>query len=264
MKNHKILYVSIGIIIFLCFVAIFAPAIAPYDPQLLDISIKLQPSSAEHILGTDHLGRDVLSRLVYGARLSLLLSTIITILTLIIAFPIGLFVGWKGGYVDKTFSWFANIIMAFPTFLLSMSLAGILGQGINNIVLAVTVVGWVYYARIIRNMVFTVKNNEYVKVAKTMGASSAYIIRKHILPFVFKPIIVVALSQIGSVILMISSFSFLGIGVQPNISEWGMMLSDARPYFRRIPGLMMYPGMAIFIAVLAFNLIGDNFDYDKK
>ncbi len=263
MRKNKVFYVAVLIIVFLVMVAIFAPLIAPYDPQYLDISLKLKPPSAEHIFGTDHLGRDVFSRLIYGTRISLLLATIITVINLLIAFPIGLFVGYKGGRVDKVFSWFANIIMAFPSFLLSMSLAGILGQGVENIVIAVTVVGWVYYARIIRNMVFNVKNNAYVKVAVTMGAPSSYIIRKHIFPFVFKPILVIALSQIGSVILMISGFSFLGIGVQPNVSEWGMMLNDARPYFRRIPMLMTYPGMAILLSVLAFNLIGDNFDYEK-
>ncbi len=264
MKKNKVFYISVAIIIILSLIAIFAPILAPHDPQFLDISKKLKPPSAEHLLGTDHLGRDVLSRLIYGTRLSLTLSTLITVLTLLIGFPIGLFVGWKGGVVDKVFSWFANVFMAFPSFLLSMALAGILGQGLDNIIIAVTIVGWVYYARIIRNMVFTVKHNEYVKIAQTMGASSAYIIRKHILPFVFKPILIVALTQMGNVILMISGFSFLGIGVQPNISEWGMMLNDARPFFRRVPGLMLYPGMAIFITVLTFNLIGENFDINER
>ncbi len=263
MRKNKVFYFAVIIIVILVFVAVFAPFIAPHDPQLLDISLKLKPPSADYPLGTDHLGRDVLSRLIYGTRISLLLATVITVINLLIAFPIGLFVGYKGGVFDKVFSWFANIIMAFPSFLLSMSLAGIMGQGINNVVIAVTAVGWIYYARVIRNMVLNVKNRPYVKVAVTMGASSSYIIRKHILPFVVKPIIVIALSQIGSVILMISGFSFLGIGVQPNVSEWGMMLNDARPYFRRIPMLMTYPGMAILISVLAFNLIGDNFDYEK-
>ncbi len=264
MPKNKLFYLAVTIIAVLVLIAIFAPQLAPYDPQLLDITKKLQPASSEHLLGTDHLGRDLLSRLIYGTRISLLLAGIITVLNLLIAFPIGLFVGYKGGVLEKIFAWLANIIMAFPTFLLSMSLAGILGQGIDNIIIAVTAVGWVYYARIIRNMVFNVKNRAYVKIAVTMGASPFYIIRKHILPFVIKPIIVIALSQIGRVILMISGFSFLGIGVQPNVSEWGMMLSDARPYFRRIPELMFYPGMAILITVLAFNIIGDNFNYAEE
>lgn len=246
--------------VFLIAVAIFAPVLAPYDPQYIDISNKLQVSSSKHLLGTDHLGRDVLSRLIYGTRLSLSISAVITICTLLISFPVGLAVGWMGGRLEKTFSWFANIVMAFPGFLLSMAFAGILGQGIGNIVLAVTMVEWVYYSRVLRNMVFTVKNYEYVLVSRSMGASTFYIISRHIFPFVFKPILILALMNVGNIILMISSFSFLGIGVQPNISEWGMMLNDAKQFFRRIPGLVMYPGMAIFVTVLTFNLLGENFD----
>ena len=141
-----------------------------------------------------------------------------------------------------------------------MAFVGILGQGIGNIVIAVSAIEWVYYARILRNTVSSVKQQEYVQSAQAIGASPFFIIRKHILPFVFKPVLVAALMNTGNVILMISSFSFLGIGVQPNVSEWGMMLNDAKPYFRRIPGLMLYPGMAIFLTVLAFNLLGETFE----
>lgn len=259
MKN-KLFYLAVGMAFFLIFVAIFAPLLAPYDPQHIDLANKLQLPSDTHLLGTDHLGRDVLSRLIYGTRLSLSISAVITVYTLVISFPVGLLVGWLGGRTEKVFSRFADIVMAFPSFLLSMAFAGILGQGLGNIVLAVTLVEWVYYSRILRNMVFTVKNYEYVMAARSMGASSGYIIYKHILPFVFKPVLIIALMNVGSIILMISSFSFLGIGVQPNISEWGMMLNDAKQFFRRIPGLVMYPGLAIFVTVLTFNLLGENFD----
>ena len=237
-------YFSIILIGILIFIAIFAPVLAPYDPQFTDISQKLQLPSKFHKLGTDHMGRDVLSRLIYGTRLSLLISAMITIMTLCISFPIGIFAGWHGGKVDKVFLWLVNIFMSFPSFLLSMAFVGILGQGVGNIVIAV----------------LSVKQKEYVQSAQAIGASPFFIIRKHILPFVFKPVLVAALMNTGNVILMISSFSFLGIGVQPNVSEWGMMLNDAKPYFRRIPGLMLYPGMAIFITVLAFNLLGETFE----
>lgn len=260
MKKNKLFYFALVMAIFLIFIAISAPVISPYDPQYIDLSNKLKLPSDAHHLGTDHLGRDVLSRLIYGTRLSLFISATITFFTLIISFPVGLFVGWYGGRIEKVFTWFTGIVMAFPSFLLSMAFAGILGQGIDNIVIAVTMVEWVYYARILRNMVFTVKNNEYVQVAQAMGASPIYIIFKHILPFVFKPILIIALMNIGSIILMISGFSFLGIGVQPNISEWGMMLNDAKSYYRTIPGLVLYPGLAIFVTVLTFNLLGENFD----
>lgn len=260
MKKNKLFYVALLMAVALFLVAIFAPQLAPYDPQYIDISNKLKLPSDLHLLGTDHLGRDVLSRLIHGTRLSLFIALAITVLTLLISFPIGLLVGWFGGRVERVFTWFASVVMAFPSFLLSMAFAGIMGQGIENIVIAVTMVEWVYYARILRNMVFTVKNNEYVQVAQLMGASPFYIIRRHILPFVFRPILIIALMNIGTIILMISGFSFLGIGVQPNISEWGMMLNDAKSYYRSIPGLVLYPGLAIFVTVLTFNLLGENFD----
>lgn len=244
----------------LVFVAIFAPALAPYDPQYVELSEKLQKPSAAHLLGTDHMGRDVYSRLLYGSRLSLSISFVIITLNLLIGCPIGLIVGWHGGRTEKVFTWLANVILAFPSFLLSMAFAGILGQGIGNIILAVVSVGWVYYARLLRNMVFNVKNNEYVLSAKAMGAPSWYVMYRHILPFVFKPVLIIALMNAGEIILMISGFSFLGIGVQPNVAEWGMMLNDAKPYFRSIPGLVLYPGMAIFVTVLSFNLLGEYFE----
>lgn len=263
MKNVIIFRFSVGVAIILALIAVFAPLIAPYDPQFIDISNKLQPPSNIHILGTDHMGRDVLSRLIYGTRLSLSIVVLITFFTLLISFPIGIFVGLIGGKVDKIYTWILNIMMAFPSFLLSMAFVGVLGNGIQNIVIAVVMVDWVYYSRIIRNIVLQLKNNEYVLIAQSMGASRFYIMIKHILPFVIKPILVAALMNVGNIILMISGFSFLGIGVQPNISEWGMMLNDAKPYFRTIPSLVLYPGITIFISVMSFNLIGENFGKEQ-
>ena len=260
MKKIIIFRFAVVIAIILIFVALFAPFLSPYDPQFIDISNKLQLPNSAHILGTDHMRRDVLSRLIYGTRLSLSIVLLITFFTLLISFPIGILVGLIGGKVDSIYRWVLNIMMAFPSFLLSMAFVGILGNGIENIVIAVVMVDWVYYSRIIRNTVLQLKNNEYVLIAQSMGASKFYIMRKHILPFVIKPILVAALMNVGHIILMISGFSFLGIGVQPNISEWGMMLNDAKPYFRTIPGLVLYPGMTIFISVIVFNLIGEHFD----
>lgn len=259
MKNW-LFKIAVTIAFFLILIAIFAPYIAPYDPQYIDISNKLQLPNGNHILGTDHMGRDVLSRLIFGTRLSLSIVILITISTLLVSFPIGIFVGLAGGKVDKVYRWIVNVIMAFPSFLLSMAFVGILGQGIKNIIIAVVIVDWIYYSRIIRNTVLQFKDSEYVLIAKSMGANYFYIMMKHILPFVVKPILVAALMNVGNMILMISSFSFLGIGVQPNVSEWGMMLNDAKPYFRTIPTLVLYPGIAIFISVITFNLIGEHFD----
>lgn len=258
MKNlKKIPYIFL---LFLIFVALFAPFITKINPEYMDLSEKLQGFSKNHILGTDHLGRDVFSRLIYGTRLSIFVSVIITIITLLISFPIGIIAGWYGGKIDKLFMWIIKVTMAFPSFLLAMAFVGILGQGIRNIIIAVVMVEWIYYSRIIRNIVFSIKNQEYVQAAKIIGVPTFSIILKHIIPFIIKPILVIALTNIGNIILMISGFSFLGIGVQPNVSEWGMMLNDAKPYFRTIPQLVFYPGVAIFFTVLTFNLVGETFD----
>lgn len=261
MKKPILFYIALTMALTLVFIAIFAKHLAPYNPEFVELSAKLQPPGPDHWLGTDHMGRDVFSRLVTGTRLSLSIAGIVTLINLCIGVPLGLVVGWAGGGLEKTFTWLTNIVLAFPSFLLSMAFAGILGQGLGNIIIAVSSVGWVPYARVIRNMVVLMKDQEYVLGAKTMGAPVPYILRVHVLPFVFKPILIMALMSIGEVVLMISGFSFLGIGVQPNVSEWGMMLNDAKSYIRSIPGLAIYPGMAILITVVTFNLLGE---YLKK
>lgn len=263
-KRSLIFYIACFFALFLVFLALFAPKIAPYNPQYVEIANKLARPSKDHLLGTDHMGRDVLSRLIFGARLSLSIAGMVTLLNLAIGLPIGLVVGWLSGPLEKFFTWFSNLVMAFPPFLLSMAFAGIMGQGVWNIIIAVSMVGWVTYARMARNMVFVVKDRDYVVSAKTMGANLFYLLRVHIFPFVFKPILILSLTNLGEIVLMISGFSFLGIGVQPNISEWGMMLNDARPYFRSIPGLAIYPGLAILFTVVTLNLLGEEFGKKEK
>ena len=263
-KKPYVFYVALIGACFLLLVAIIGPYMTFYDPTCVELSEKLLPASSVHWLGTDHMGRDVLARLIYGTRLSLSIAIVVTFINLLIGIPVGLIVGWFNRFLDKSFTWFSNLVMAFPPFLLSMAFAGILGQGIINIIIAVSSVGWVNYSRVVRNMVLTVKDHEYVLSAKTMGASTGYILRKHIFPFVYKPILIMALMNLGEIVLMISGFSFLGIGVQPNVAEWGMMLNDAKSYFRSIPGLAIYPGLAILFTVVIFNLLGEYFSNKEK
>ncbi|HEL0247370.1 TPA: ABC transporter permease [Streptococcus equi subsp. zooepidemicus] len=246
------------LLLFTC--ALFAPYLAPFDPHAVDVASKLMPPSQQHLLGTDQLGRDVLSRLLYGARYSLLLAVTISLLELSIGAVVGLVVGWHQGRLEAAFLWLADVVSAFPSFLLSLATMGILGQGIGNMILAIVLVEWLYYARLMVTMVKSAKAEPYVISAQTMGLSVWHILKKHILPFVYRPIVVLALMNIGNIILMISSFSFLGIGVQPNVTEWGMMLHDARSYFRTALWLMMSPGLAILVTVLAFNSLGDYAD----
>lgn len=253
----KRLIFPVLIIVLLAVCATFSTHLAPFDPQYIDISKKLLAPDSIHLLGTDQLGRDILSRLIFGARFSLFLSLFITILECLIGVGIGLLVGWYQGKLESLFLWLANVISAFPSFLLSLATVGILGQGIWNMIIAIVAIEWVFYARLVANMVKSAKQEGYVIAAQTMGRSPVHILKKHIFPFIYKPILVLALMNIGNIILMISGFSFLGIGVQPNITEWGMMLYDARPYFRTAVWMMLSPGIAIFLTVLSFNLLSE-------
>lgn len=248
---------SICILSVLLICAIFAPVISPFDPQFVDVSNKLQAPDSIHWLGTDQLGRDVASRLIYGARYSLFLACTISILEGVIGLFFGLFIGWYQGRAEKIFLWFANIISAFPSFLLSLATVGILGQGIGNLILSIVVIEWIFYARIVVNLVKTAKEEAFVMTARMMGLSTWHILKTHILPFIYKPILVMLLMNIGNIILMISGFSFLGIGVQPSMTEWGLMLHDARAYFRTATWMMLSPGIAILWTVIAFNLFGE-------
>lgn len=258
MAKRLILPLTILFILLVC--ALFAPFVAPLDPHHVDISQKLLAPDSHYLLGTDQLGRDILSRLIYGARFSLFLSLTITVLEGVIGVGAGLVIGWYQGRLENAFLWFANVISAFPSFLLSLATVGILGQGISNMIVAIVAIEWVFYARLVTNLVKSAKEEPYVIAAETMGMSTGHIMRYHILPFIYKPILVLSLMNIGNIILMISGFSFLGIGVQPNVTEWGMMLYDARPYFRTAVWMMLSPGFAIFLTVISFNLLSDYID----
>ena len=258
-KNIKF-YFAIFLLFFWIVLAIVAPMVAPYDPQYVDLSLKLLSPNNTYLLGTDALGRDILSRIIYGARLSISISLSIQIILLLISVPIGLFVGWKQGKEESFFDWLTIIFSTFPSFLLAMVLVGMLGAGISNMIISVVAVEWIYYARILKNSVISQKQNEYVKYAILKGMPAGYILKKHIFPFVYGPILTASLMNIGNIILMISSFSFLGIGVQPNISEWGNMIHDNRTFFRNHPNLMLYPGIMILLAVGSFRFIASQIE----
>lgn len=259
--NKKIqFYSAIILLLFWIFLATFAPMLAPHDPQNVDLSLKLLKPSKEFIFGTDALGRDIFSRILYGARLSISISVSIQIILLLVSLPIGIYVGWKQGREEKIFDWLSTIFSTFPAFLLAMVLVGLMGAGIVNMVISVVAVEWIFYARILKNSVISQKQNEYVQYAKLKNMPTSYILRKHILPFVIGPVLVTSLMNIGYLILMISSFSFLGVGVQPNISEWGNMIHDSRSFFRNHPNLMMYPGLMILFAVGSFRFIASQFE----
>lgn len=230
----------------------------PYDANLVDISIKLQPPNAEHILGTDNLGRDLFSRVLAGAWTTVGTGTIILIASILIGVPIGLISGYIGGRVDWVIMRFVDAFLAFPDYILAIVLSGILGSGTFNLILAIVVVKWVRYARIVRSTVQSEKMKDYIFMAKLNGMSTISILCKHLIPHVLGNVMAVATIDMGKIILMIASLSYIGLGVQPPNPEWGSMLNEGRNFFQIAPHLMIVPGLAIMIVVLASNLFGDS------
>ncbi|MFJ9461795.1 MULTISPECIES: nickel transporter permease [Viridibacillus] len=255
--NYKLMIISSIIILGMIGLALFASFLAPNDPNFVDIAQKLQGPSSQFPLGTDHLGRCILSRLIFGTQTSLGTAILVMGFMMFISIPLGIFAGFIGGKVDYLFMRICDILMAFPSFLLSLALVGILGPGLFNLILAMVLVQWVYYARVIRGMVLGVKEQNFIVAAKVCGTPKFIIILKHILPAIISQVVVLVFMDIGGVILAISSLSFLGLGIQPPEAEWGMMINDSKPFFRNYPSLMLYPGIMIFIVVIAFNLFGE-------
>ncbi|XPV75800.1 MAG: nickel ABC transporter permease subunit NikC [Desulfovibrio sp.] len=244
-------------IIILTLAATFAPIVTPYDPCTISLEDKFAPPSSEHILGCDHLGRDVFSRLIYGARVSM--GSVAAIVTIIMTFgfAVGATAGFSGGRVDSVLMRICDVFMTFPTFILAMFLIGVLGTGIVNVIIAVSLTHWAWYARIIRSLVLSLKNREYLLAARVAGTSRIMIVVRHIIPPVFAQLSILATLDLGHMMMHVSGLSFLGLGITPPTPEWGVMIADARQYVWTHPELIMYPGLMIFIMVMAFNILGD-------
>jgi len=260
MVRNKLSLTGIIIIIALIFTAIFAPFLAPYPEQAEgepNLEEKLQPPSSTHWFGTDYMGRDVLSRVIYGARISLLVAVSVVALGLLIGVPLGLLAGYKGGAVDAIIMRTTDIFLSFPPLLLALLISVTLGRGLENAIIALGVSWWPWYTRLIRGMAISLKEKPYVEVAKSMGISNWKIIGRHILPNAISPVIVQGTMDMGSAILEASALSFLGLGVQPPTADWGLMVSQGKDYLLNYSWYPTFPGLAIFITVIAFNLVGD-------
>jgi peptide/nickel transport system permease protein len=245
------------VVIFVVF-AVFAPWIAPQDPAYIDLPIRLSPPSAVHWFGTDELGRDILSRIVYGARISMLVGSCVVAASLGVGLIIGSIAGYYGGKIDR----FVNIVlmnafMAFPGILIAIAFVAFRGPGIFNLVLALSLGGWVGYARLVRGQVLAAREREFVEAARALGASDLRIIVRHILPNIIQPIIVQAAIGMAGAILAEATMSFLGLGVPPPTASWGSMLNDSRAHLFDAPHLVIFPALAVMLAVLSFNFIGD-------
>lgn len=257
-QTHKNPLMIIGLVICILWfaVSLIPSLVAPYGPLKQNIRERLQPPSMNHLLGTDQLGRDVLSRVLYGGRISLPAGLLVVISAAIVGTAMGSIAGYIGGAWDEILMRITEVFMAFPIIILAMSIAAALGPSTINAVVAMVIVWWPRYARIVRSLVLSVKANEYVQAARSIGASRSYILLRTILPNCVAPAVVMATLDIGNAILIFASLSFLGLGPEPSAAEWGRMVADGIDYFDQW-WLSAFPGIAIFTVILSFNLVGD-------
>ena len=255
--KNKASVVGLIIIMILSLAAIFADFISPYSADTIALKEKLMPPSSEHLMGTDQLGRDVLTRVIYGTRTTFELSIMVVAFTATFGVLVGVISGFYRGIIDEILMRLIDVLLAFPSIILALVVVGALGPGIFNTVLAVSLVGWLYYARVARASTLSIREKEYVEGARAIGCTDSYICLRYILPNCLPPIIVLITLNLGSVILTIAALGYLGMGAQPPTPEWGTMLNDGKEYLRDCPWLSVFPGLMIMIAVLAFNFIGD-------
>ena len=240
------------------FCAVLAPWLAPHNPTQLNLSARLLPPSAAHWFGTDELGRDVLSRTIYGARVSLTGAGAVVTLSLALGVTLGMLAGFYGGFTDTVVNiYLGNAFLALPGILLAVTLVAFLGPSLENLILALALAGWVNYARLVRAQVLSVKEREFVQAARSLGASDLHLMVRHILPNILQPLLVQAAVGMAAAVLAEATLSFLGLGVQPPTPTWGAMLNDARSHLFESPYLMFFPAIALALCVLSFNLIGD-------
>lgn len=255
--NNKTALICLIIITTMIILGILAPYIAPFDPNKVRIVRKYAAISSEHWLGCDHLGRDIFSRLLYGIRSTLFLSLLTMIITIIVGSVIGLISGYQRGKLDECIMRLCDIMLSFPSQVMILAIVGVLGVGIENVIIANIVVKWAWYSRMIRSSVIKYSRKNYILFSRAIGAPHSFIICRHLLPNILSELVVLATLDTGWVILNISALSFIGLGVQAPTAEWGLMLSEAKNVMTQHPMQMVFPGIAILIVVAAFNMLGD-------
>ncbi len=256
-RENKTAVVSFFVIVILMLAAILAPLLTPYEENEMDLLHRLQPPSAEHLLGTDEGGRDVLTRLLFGARVSLLIGVAPALLSLILGALLGAAAGYRGGMTDTVIMRIADVTLAFPSMLLAMVIMYSLGGGIFNVFLTLTLVNWANVARIVRSQTLKLRSDEFVEAARVTGVPDRTILRRHILPNCLPTLLVLFTLNIPAAILTESSLSFLGLGIQPPNASWGLMINTGRQYLYNAPWLCFAPGAAIMLIVLSFNFLGN-------
>jgi nickel transport system permease protein len=256
-RNTWAVRIALFIVVLLAIAAIAAPLVAPFDPNAVDLTQRLQGPSLAHWLGTDHLGRDELSRLIYGTRVSLGSVALCIVLIMTLAIAVGGASGYLGGRVDQAVMRFCDIFLAFPTIVLALFLIGILGTGMVNVVIAIARSHFAWYARMVRGLVLSFRQRDFVLASRAAGASRIRIFFEHLFPAIMAQMIVLATLDIGHMMLHVAGLSFLGLGVQPPTAEWGVMINDARQFVWSKPMLILWPGLALLLSVMAFNILGD-------
>jgi peptide/nickel transport system permease protein len=256
-KKNKRAMVGLWMVLVFIVVAIFAPLIAPYDPIEQNMQIMLEKPSLKHPFGTDEFGRDLLSRIIYGAQISLAIGTVGVLIAVIFGVALGTIAGYFGGWIDNIIMRIMDIFMAFPSFLLALAIVSVLGPGMVNVMIAIGIFSIPNFSRIARSSVISIKNKEFIEATRAMGGTDTRIIIKHLIPNSISPIIVLSTMRIATAIITAAGLSFLGMGAQPPTPEWGAMLSTGREYLRVAPHVSTIPGLAIMFLVLGFNMLGD-------
>src|SRR5574337_528522 len=256
-RRHRAAMIGVWLLVMLLALALAAPLLTSYDPERQNLAQALKPVSPAHPLGTDHLGRDMLARILYGGRRSLLIGVLAVAVGLAVGVPLGAISGFQGGYTDLVIQRFADILLSFPSFLLALSLVAILGVGLQNVIISVGISAVPSFIRLVRGSVLSIREQVYVEAAHALGQRRVLILFRHVLPNAMAPVIVQSTLSLGFAILVAAGLGFLGLGVQPPTPEWGTMLGEGRQYIFRAPSLTTFPGLAIFLAVLGFNLFGD-------
>jgi len=258
-RKNPLTLIGGSVLVMFIFLAIFAPLITPYNPEVINMKERLQPPSASHWFGTDEVGRDLLTRVAYGARLSLGMGISVVVIAGLIGTMIGAFAGYVGGRIGQVIMRIMDVILAFPTLVLAMALTAALGPSLFNAMLAIAIVKIPVFVRLARSETLVVREKLYVKAAKTFGLSDMWIITRHIIPNVITPVIIQVTLDLGDAILLIATLGFLGLGAQPPTPEWGSMIHTGWEYFLDQWWYATFPGIAIFLASVSFNLLGDGF-----
>ncbi|HEX2026784.1 MAG TPA: nickel transporter permease [Nitriliruptorales bacterium] len=255
--RDRLALVGLVLVVLVTLSALLAPMLAPHDPNAVNATERLAPLSWQHPLGTDELGRDILSRILYGARWSVGTAAVATTIIMAIGIVVGTLAGFFGGLLDTLLMRVVDVLLAFPSFVLYLAILGMLGPGVRNLMIALVIITWDEYARVVRGLVLSLRERGFVRASLALGATDRRLMVRHILPNVVPPVVVLASLQTGKLILALAALGFFGLGVQPPTPEWGTMINQSRLFLQTAPTLMIWPGLAISLTVLGFNLLGD-------